>query len=472
MLTPNRFWIVLDQGKILEYSNWKEKLDLHMDPIDLLMASVREARNSERRFCLEIVTPRFTRVYQAQSEEDMKSWIAAINAALQTAWKRKGTAEPMAQEMASNSKTRDIAAVLTGKSPSLSTHRSGSSSGMNTRSVSRNATVGHDKPYSRTRDPGVEIDTKLLEQLRQADEGNKTCADCNSEVDVEWASINLGIIVCIECSGIHRSLGTHITKMRSLTLDIAAFTLEIVELLLSIGNRVSNMIWESRLDQSLKPGPQSTREQRLRFITAKYVDKAYVQPISSTLSHYGTPDETLIASIKRNDVQKVLYALALGANRNTHDRSRNTHCVFLALAAADPASPSASSSPVPSPGRSPASGPASGHRKPFIVAELLLQNGADLPPRPAPIPLSTQANLYLDEKTHQREGRPGTSLKPVAPAASNGDTLTALPSFAAGDGRNASERQREKERLAKRGSTGTRVLMKSNHDDYSARRGL
>ncbi|KAI7518683.1 centaurin-beta-2, partial [Hortaea werneckii] len=53
----HKFWIVLDQGRLSEYVNWKEKLDLHMEPIDLRMASVREARNSERRFCFEVITP-------------------------------------------------------------------------------------------------------------------------------------------------------------------------------------------------------------------------------------------------------------------------------------------------------------------------------------------------------------------------------------------------------------------------------
>ena len=48
--------------------------------------------------------------------------------------------------------------------------------------------------------------------------GNDKCADCNSKKP-KWASINMGIMLCIECSGIHRSLGVHISKVRSVTLD-------------------------------------------------------------------------------------------------------------------------------------------------------------------------------------------------------------------------------------------------------------
>jgi hypothetical protein len=44
------------------------------------------------------------------------------------------------------------------------------------------------------------------------------CADCNDE-DPTWASINLGILICVECSGVHRSLGSHVSKVRSCMLD-------------------------------------------------------------------------------------------------------------------------------------------------------------------------------------------------------------------------------------------------------------
>ncbi|PNS20553.1 hypothetical protein CAC42_6003 [Sphaceloma murrayae] len=418
----HKFWIVLDHGKLQEYVNWKDKLDLHMEPIDLRVASVREARNSERRFCFEVITPQFTRVYQAPSEEDMRSWIAAINNALQSAFEAKShSSSNMSTSSGTGSTRKDIAAVLTGKSSSVGHRAHGLPNSHYAKVPHRHATTG-DKPGF-MRFEGEAGTSEVLLRIRDADEGNKFCADCGSDSKVDWVSINLGIVLCIECSGIHRSLGTHISKVRSLTLDTSVFTPDIIDLLLLIGNRVSNMIWEARLDRFLKPSSHSTREQRLHFITAKYADRTYVEPDTSHPT-----DELLLTGIKRNQIQSVLHALALKANPNALDRSRGTHAVYLALAAADPALPG-STLPNPSPSRSsfppgtlspPTSTPPSGSptvpsrpttpapRKPFPIAELLLQNGADIPSSPAPFPLSPAARSYLDYKAELRNGRLGT----------------------------------------------------------------
>jgi Arf-GAP/SH3 domain/ANK repeat/PH domain-containing protein len=439
-----------------------------MDPIDLRMASVREARNAERRFCFEVITPQFTRVYQGTSEDDMKSWISAVNNALQSAVEGKGMNERVSTDSLPGNPRRDIASVLTGKSSSVSNHHRSSYGNTASRTPTRHATVG-DRPSYRNSESGDDS-AKLLQQVRDADAGNSVCADCGSESKVEWVSINLGIVVCIECSGIHRSLGTHISKVRSLTLDTHSFTQDIIDILLTIGNRVSNMVWEARLDRSLKPGPQSTREQRLQFIAAKYSDRAFVAPISPTLSHYSTPEETLLASIKKNDIQNVLYALALRADPNSRDRSRGTHSVYLALAAADPASPSATASPASSPGAPSARGGTTPHRKPFPVAELLLQNGAELPDQPSPIPMSASARLYLEQKADQKAGiRPGMMSK--RSGSPGGDKLTALPIISAGNGSTPASRERERERLQKRVSAGAR-LVKQHSDNADGRRGL
>ncbi|KAJ6015085.1 hypothetical protein N7540_009676 [Penicillium herquei] len=465
----HKFWIVLDQGKLSEYSNWKQKLDLHMEPIDLRMASVREARNAERRFCFEVITPQFKRVYQATSEEDMANWIRSINNALQSAVEGRGI--PQVPSVSSKNETstgRDIGSVLTGKSSSVSGHHSYSNSS-NTSGVARRTTVGARPSYVRNDSNNFEENpSRLLQTVRDSDEGNNWCADCGSSSKVEWVSINLGIVLCIECSGIHRSLGTHISKIRSLTLDVHSFSNDIVEILLQVGNRVSNMIWEATLDQSqsLKPNASSTREQRLKFITAKYVDRAYVEQLPSSRSRFATPDETLLAAIKKNDIQGVLYGIALHANVNVPDRSRNTHAVFLALAAADPASPG--STPT---GISPRPSSKSIKAIPFPVAELLVQNGTEIPPQPPSIPLSPAAQLYLSQRTARNSAFSTAGSSAIPGKAIVNDTLGSLPTIrgSSRDGPISSGSQasnqsdsnsKEKDKLSKRGSAGARFAGK------------
>ncbi|KAJ5348141.1 uncharacterized protein N7506_001394 [Penicillium brevicompactum] len=451
------FWIVLDQGKLSEYSNWKQKLDLHMDPIDLRMASVREARNAERRFCFEVITPQFKRIYQATSEDDMSNWIRSINNALQSAVEGQGTPPPSSSK--NDTTSRDIGSALTGKSSSVSGHHGYSnSSSSNSAGVIRRTTVGARPSYVRHDSNNFEENpAKLLQVIRDSDQGNNWCADCGSSSKVEWVSINLGIVLCIECSGIHRSLGTHISKIRSLTLDVHSFSNDIVEILLQIGNRVSNMIWEATLDQALKPNAASTREQRLKFITAKYVDRAYIEGLPSPRSSFATPDETLLASIKKNDITGVLYGLALRANINITDRSRNTHATFLALAAADPASPGSVSTSTTSLSR------ASAKTIPFPVAELLVQNGAEIPPQPPSIPLSPAAQLYLSQRT-ARTSAFSVPPPPLGGKSSANDTLGSLPTIRSKEPAHtptlAESRDKDREKLSKRGSAGARFAGK------------
>ncbi|SPQ18255.1 7eaa63cf-f420-4bf7-b4f6-c3eac677258e [Thermothielavioides terrestris] len=454
----HKFWIVLDQGKLSEYSNWKQKLDLHMEPIDLRLASVREARNADRRFCFEVITPQYKRVYQATSEEDMHSWITAINNALQSAVEGRAFKDkPSTAHGDSGLNGVDIGSMLVGKSSSVS-HASHSSSAI----PFRRTTVGA-RPNTSRGASFEERPDKLLQMLRENDQGNCWCAECGSSNKVEWVSLNLAIIVCIECSGIHRSLGTHVSKIRSLTLDTTSFTPDIVELLLLVGNRVSNMVWEARLDPAMKLTPQATREQRFNFINAKYVNRAFVEPISSTLSRFATADETLLAAIKRNEIQQIIYALALQANPNVTDKSRGTHAVYLALAAADPAPPS----PIP-PQSQASAAPAVDRVVPFPVAELLIQNGAEIPDALPQVPLSLAAQAYVEMKRGRKAAieasgsydSPSASGSTSASASALSSSTPATSALADNNGgaNSGSKFQRDREaRLQKRVSAGGRL---------------
>eukprot|EP00936_MAST-01D_sp_MAST-1D-sp1_P002551 g2551.t1 len=48
--------------------------------------------------------------------------------------------------------------------------------------------------------------------------GNDRCVDCPA-LNPQWASVSYGTLMCLECSGLHRSLGVHISFVRSMTMD-------------------------------------------------------------------------------------------------------------------------------------------------------------------------------------------------------------------------------------------------------------
>lgn len=58
---------------------------------------------------------------------------------------------------------------------------------------------------------------KLLLLQKQA--GNKKCADCDA-FNPQWALPKFGIFICLECAGIHRGLGVHISFVRLITMDL------------------------------------------------------------------------------------------------------------------------------------------------------------------------------------------------------------------------------------------------------------
>ncbi|KAJ7948593.1 Arf GTPase activating protein [Quillaja saponaria] len=107
---------------------------------------------------------------------------------------------------------------------------------------------------------------RILEGLLKLPE-NRECADCKAK-GPRWASVNLGIFICMQCSGIHRSLGVHISKVRSATLD--TWLPEQVAFIQSMGNEKSNSYWEAELP------PNYDRVGIENFIRAKYEEKRWV----------------------------------------------------------------------------------------------------------------------------------------------------------------------------------------------------
>lgn len=79
----------------------------------------------------------------------------------------------------------------------------------------------------------------------------------SAHIDPDWASLNLGALMCIECSGIHRHLGAHLSRVRSLDLD--DWPPELLAVMTAMGNALANSVWEGALDGYSKPGPEACR---------------------------------------------------------------------------------------------------------------------------------------------------------------------------------------------------------------------
>lgn len=154
----------------------------------------------------------------------------------------------------------------------------------------------------------LDLQRSIIRAVR-AMPGNQVCADCGSTNDPTWLSTNFGIIVCIECSGSHRELGVHISRIQSLTLD----RLSTSQLLLArnMGNQIFNEIMENTLDERDKLTPESTMEERLRFIRDKYVFRAFA---ARTCRDAAERLSEVEHAVNNGHLQNLLQAYAEGAD--------------------------------------------------------------------------------------------------------------------------------------------------------------
>lgn len=190
-----RRWFVLENRKMYYYRNWEtfERVEV----CDALLVTVREHKvaqktshddsEQETEGCtFELISPnRRAYILKAESTEERDLWISAIRRAIETCLATQNRLSRMIEQ--SNPATKEIR------------------------------------------------------------EMNPICADCDA-VAPEWVSTNLCVVICIDCSGIHRGLGSHISRVKSLDLDVVRGTT--LMLLRSIGNQVANRLWEGSIPDS------------------------------------------------------------------------------------------------------------------------------------------------------------------------------------------------------------------------------
>lgn len=243
--TWNRRWFSIQNNQLVYQKKFKDNPTVVVE--DLRLCTVKHCEDIERRFCFEVVSPTKSCMLQADSEKLRQAWIKAVQTSIATAYREKG----------------DESEKLDKKS----------------------------SPSTGSLDSGNESKEKLLKgesalQRVQCIPGNASCCDCGL-ADPRWASINLGITLCIECSGIHRSLGVHFSKVRSLTLD--TWEPELLKLMCELGNDVINRVYEAKVEKmGIKKPQPGQRQEKEAYIRAKYVERKFVDKYSISSS---TPEQ-------------------------------------------------------------------------------------------------------------------------------------------------------------------------------------
>uniref|UniRef100_A0A1A8SED4 ArfGAP with SH3 domain, ankyrin repeat and PH domain 1b n=1 Tax=Nothobranchius rachovii TaxID=451742 RepID=A0A1A8SED4_9TELE len=191
-------------------------------PVKLNLLTCQVKPSAEDRKCFDLISHNRTYHFQAEDEQEFVAWISVLT----------------------NSKEEALNMAFRGE------------------------------PSSGGEDGLEDLTKAIIEDVLRMP-GNEFCCDCGA-AEPKWLSTNLGILTCIECSGIHREMGVHISRIQSMELD----KLGTSELLLAknVGNSSFNEIMEANLPSpSPKPNPCSDMTVRKEFINAKYVDHKYAK---------------------------------------------------------------------------------------------------------------------------------------------------------------------------------------------------
>ncbi|THU73401.1 hypothetical protein C4D60_Mb04t22450 [Musa balbisiana] len=292
-----RFFVLDSHGTLYYYRDkWSkqpgdENIGFHT--VDLRTSTIKiDAEQTDLRFCFRIISPAKTFTLQAENEVDRMDWVEKI----------RGVITSLLNSTLSNQ--------LSSGGLDMDSHSFADANGVDAHLLEES-----------TNTKGYDNISKILRSIP----GNDACAECGAP-DPDWASLNLGILVCIECSGVHRNLGVHISKVRSLTLDVKVWEPAVVDLFCALGNAYCNSVWEELLlfqDQRIdvpnvdgpsvkKPTPKDAISRKEKYIHSKYVGKSLIVRETSQ-SELPLVTVRIWEAIKTNNVQ-IAYRLFVASD--------------------------------------------------------------------------------------------------------------------------------------------------------------